>query len=121
MKNLFFILAFVFSLSAFASGFETSDLEQKEKVELCQDLDFDQTESLIVKTFKDSKPIDNINQHFAINSKAFKVNIEKQNYLPLKIDNNYRHSINLMLTSNLTELIFKPNPYKLLGYVGWEL
>lgn len=39
MKNLFLFLTLAFTMMAFASGFETSDLKQKEKVEFSQGFD----------------------------------------------------------------------------------
>jgi len=121
MKQLFFLLTLVFTMSAFASGFQTSDLEQKEKVELSQAVDFDKVQSIEVLSFDNSEE-----NRFVELFKRAEESFDKQFQERLKeLENDLDRLDELLdlyeIKNNLAINQLNDKSYILNGYVPWKL
>ena len=91
----------LFSMSIFASGFETSDLETKEKTEMIQDISFD-----LVSIVEDFQLISNVDTPHQSDLKVLFLKTFKER----NKDRAKENKINS----------FYLQAYRINGYVGWN-
>jgi hypothetical protein len=101
MKKVMFLFMLLFSMSIFASGFETSDLETKEKTEMIQDISFD-----LVSIVEDFQLISNVDTPHQSNLKVLCLKTFKER----NKDRAEENKINS----------FYLQAYRINGYVGWN-
>ena len=97
----------LFSMSIFASGFETSDLETKEKTEMIQDISFDLVS--IVEYFQLISNVDTPHQSNlkVLYLKTFKERLKENRKQFITLNKNKINSFYLQA-------------YRINGYVGWH-
>ena len=101
-----FLFMLLFSMSIFASGFETSDLETKEKTEMIQDISFD-----LVSIVEDFQLISNVDTPHQSNLKVLYLKTFKE-----RLKENRKQFITL----NKNKInSFYLQAYRINGYVGW--
>ena len=97
----------LFSMSIFASGFETSDLETKEKTEMIQDISFD-----LVSIVEDFQLISNVDTPHQSNLKVLYLKTFKE-----RLKENRKQFITL----NKNKInSFYLQAYRINRYVGWH-
>ena len=97
----------LFSMSIFASGFETSDLETKEKTEMIQDISFD-----LVSIVEDFQLISNVDTPHQSNLKVLCLKTFKERA---------KENRKQFITLNKNKInSFYLQAYRINRYVGWH-
>ena len=125
----------LFSMSIFASGFETSDLETKEKTEMIQDISFDVVS--IVEDFQLSSNVDTPHQNISFDV----VSIVEDFQLSSNVDTPHQSNLKVLCLRTFKERLkerakenrkqfitlnknkinsFYLQAYRINGYVGWN-
>ena len=101
----------MFTMSIFASGFETSDLETKEKTEMSQDFSFD-----VVSIVNDVQLISNVDTPHQSNLEVLPVKTFKE-----RLSKRPKENRKQFITLNKNRInSFYLQAYRINGYVGWN-